>query len=70
MTLLMELAEASNSAKDLNNICIFQRLHSKKNMVYSMGHAGVDYNSTYLIVSYPPHNKGKGVHGVGISLIG
>jgi hypothetical protein len=42
-----------------------QRLYSKKNMVYGTLYAGVDYNSSYLIVnsivSYPyPHYKGTG----------
>ncbi len=40
MTLFIELAEASNSAKDLK-IYLFQRLYSKTNMVYGTLYAGV-----------------------------
>jgi hypothetical protein len=42
-----------------------QRRNSKKNMVYSMGNAGVDYNSPYLVSQLSsqvsaPTTKGKG----------
>jgi hypothetical protein len=44
------------------HFCTLLRLYSKKNLVYGT-YAGVDYNSLYLIVSYPPplKYKGKGV---------